>query len=124
MMQMQKTVSSMWIPTEDEITYYKRIGGNEAADDAYYRDMLPLMLEHINEECTQVFELNELPANVKLFLANSIAFFSNVEHGLKSEHVNSVIYTYDFSTLPKTITDLLAKYGYGRSRNGARFHVL
>lgn len=114
----------MWVPTADEITYYKRIGGNEEGADDYYKDMLPLMLEHINDECTQAFESNALPANVKLFLAQSIAYLSNVEHGLKSESVSSVSFSYDFSEIPKAITGLLVKYGYGNPKNGARFHVL
>lgn len=113
----------MWIPTEEEIAYYKRLGQNPDADDAYYADMLPLLLEHVNEECTQTFSPTELPGNVRLFLANAVTFYSNASFGLKSESVDDVTFSYDFDKLPGTLTGLLAKYGYGRSGMGARFHV-
>lgn len=112
----------MW-PSNEEIAYYKRIGNNETATDEYYNDMLQLVLEHVNEECVEQFTPPDLPANVKLFLAQSIAFFYNMEPGLKSESVSSVSYSFDFSQLPVGITGLLGKYGYGSKRNYAKFHA-
>ena len=112
----------MW-PTVNDITYYKRIGKLEE-DDTYVADMLPLLLEHINSECVVEFTAPDLPANVKLFLAQSLAFFSAAQPGLESEKMGSVSFSYNFKELPVALKDLLSQYGYGRKRSGARFHVL
>lgn len=114
----------MWVPTPDEITYYKRIGQCADLDDQYVIDTLPLILEMAQSECTVEFSYPNLPSNVKLFLAHSLQFYGAAQPGLKSERMGTVSYSYDFAKLPSYISDFLANFGYGRKRNGARFHVL
>lgn len=115
----------MWKPTADEIAYYKRNARLESASDEYITDQLPLLLEHINEECSNVeFKYENLPANVKMFLFGALNFLHSAQYGVKSEKMGSVSFTYDYDNIPANLTGLLSKYGYKRSQNGARYHVL
>lgn len=114
----------MWTPTADEIAYYKRNAKLDNVSDEYITDQLPLLLEHVNEECEVQFNHSNLPANVKMFIIGALNYFGSAQYGLESEKMGSVSFSYDFSEMPKSLKDLLAKYGYGRKRNGARYHVL
>lgn len=113
-----------WEVTAEELAYYKRNAQlGDDVDDDYIKDQLNLMLGHVNDECTVQFKAPDIPANVKLFIIGSIQFFQSAQHGLKSEKMGSVAFSYDFTALPKTLTDMLLMYGYGRKRTGAKFHV-
>ena len=112
---------SMWVLTPTEIAYFKRIGQCEGVDDLYVSDMIPLLFDHVNEECAKEFTVESMTASVKLFLAQALAFFSVMQPGLEGERVGSVSFNYDFSKLPDTITGLLSQYGYGKKRGIARF---
>lgn len=113
-----------WDVTADELVYYKRNAQfEEDVSDDYIKDQLNLLLGHINDECTVQFTPPNLPSNVTLFLIGAMQFFQSAQHGLKSERMGSVSFSYDFGTLPKSLTDLLLMYGYSHKRNGARFHV-
>lgn len=98
-----------WNPTDEDISYYKKINQDEEDNVEYYRIMLPLLLGKINEDYEQTFEPTSLPSNVKLFLALAINFYGS-DIGVTSERMGSVSYSYDFSALPSTITDLLISY--------------
>lgn len=98
-----------WIPTEDEVAYYKTINQDKSANEDTYKVMLPLLLEKLNEDYDQSFSSPNLPANVKIFLAKATQFFTG-NTGLKSRSMGTVSYSFDFQKLPSTITDLLARY--------------
>lgn len=102
-------------PTNEEVTQIKRLAQDEEANDTYYSDMIPIVLEHINDNITEAFkdDYTALPGTVKLFIAQTIRFFNSAEFGLESEKMGSVSYSYDYTTLPVAITNLLTKYGYG-----------
>lgn len=103
-----------WIPTEDEIKFYKSLNKDKQANDEYYRAMLPVLLEYVNEEYRQNFKPDSLPGSVKLFLAKAIEFYSN-KAGLESRRMGTVSYSFKLSELPKSITDLLIKYRKARA---------
>lgn len=105
-----------WIPSTEEITYYKGLNQDKASNEDYYKSMLPLLLEKVNEDYTQSFDHINLPANVKLFLAKATQFYSG-SPGLKSRSMGTVSYSFDFSELPETITGLLVRY------RKAKYHV-
>lgn len=105
-----------WVPTAEEIAYYKGLNQDKAANEDYYASMLPLLLEKVNEDCSQSFVPNNIPANVKIFLAKATQFYSGAT-GLKSRSMGTVSYSFDFNELPKSITDLLARY------RKAKYHV-
>lgn len=114
-----------WIPTQDEIDYFKRLARDPNGDDEYYEMMLPLLLEWVNAETCQNFTHDDLPATVKLFLAQAVKLMGSNTNGLKSKKMGSVSYTLqDFGTTLSGLTGMLAMYGFGRKKNGARFHVL
>ena len=98
-----------WVPTPEELTYYKTLNHDSAANESYYQVMLPLLLEKVNEDYNQSFTPTNLPANVKLFLAKAVQFYGGAV-GLKSRRMGTVSYAFDFSTLPSSIMDLLARY--------------
>ena len=99
-----------WIPTDEEVRQYKSLNQDKSANEDYYKVMLPIILESVNDEYNQCFEPSNLPGVVKLFLAKAIQFYSGAGSGVKSRSMGSVSYSYDFSNLPSTITSLLARY--------------
>lgn len=106
-----------WIPTPDEIAVFKALNQDKKANDDYYKVMLPILLESVNEEYNQCFEPGELPGAVKLFLAKAVQFYSGVGSGVKSRSMGTVSYDYDFTNLPSSVTVLLARY------RKAKYHV-
>lgn len=105
-----------WVPSDEEITYYKGLNQDKASNGEYYRSVLPLLLEKVNEDYNQSFEHTSVPSNVKLFLAKATQFYSGFP-GLKSRSMGTVSYSFDFSELPQSITGLLARY------RKAKYHV-
>lgn len=105
-----------WIPSDEEIKYYKALNQDKASNEEYYASMLPILLEKVNEDYCLSIEPESLPANVKLFLAKATQFYSGPT-GLKSRSMGTVSYSFDFSNLPQSITDLLARY------RKAKYHV-
>lgn len=105
-----------WTPTDEEIAEYKALNQDKSNDDAYYKVMLPILLESVNEEYNQSFKPDNLPGAVKLFLAKATQFYAN-NTGLKSRKMGTVSYSYDFSNLPSSISGLLDRY------RKAKYHV-
>ena len=105
-----------WVPTTEEIAYYKGLNQDKATNGDYYASMLPLLLEKVNEDYNQSFEPFNIPANVKLFLAKATQFYSGAI-GMKSRSMGTVSYSFDFNELPNSLTDLLERY------RKAKFHV-
>lgn len=106
----------MWTVTDDEVTYYATLGQVKKPNADYYKVMLPLLLEKVNEDYGTKFKHTDLPANVKIFLAKAIAFYAG-HTGLKSRKMGSVSYTFDFTELEGSITSLLQGY------RKAKYHV-
>lgn len=98
-----------WIPTDEEVAYFKALNRDNSKDDDYYKAMLPLLLEMVNKRYNQRFKPDKLPADVKLFLAKATEFFK-MQQGLKARRMDDVSYTYEISELPKSITNLLINY--------------
>lgn len=99
-----------WIPSDEEVAYYKALNQDKSDNSDYYKMMLPLLLENVNEEYNQNFDPTNLPGGIKIFLAKAVQFYANSGSGLTSRSMGSVSYSFDFSTLPSTLTDLLTKY--------------
>lgn len=99
-----------WIPSDEEVAYYKSLNQDKSKNEDYYKVMLPIVLDNVNEEYNQNFNQANLPGAVKLFLAKAVQFYSNSGSGLKSRSMGTISYTFDFSTLPSTLTGLLARY--------------
>lgn len=106
----------MWIVSEEQVKHFATLGNAKKVNADYYKAMLPLLLKKVNEDYGTKFEHNDLPANVEIFLAKAVAFYSGAT-GLKSRKMGSVSYTYSFDELPATITDLLQYY------RKAKYHV-
>lgn len=106
----------MWTVTDEDVTYYATLGQVKKPNADYYKTMLPILLEKVNEDYNTKFTPDELPANIKLFLAKAISFYSG-HAGLKSRRMGSVSYSYDFNEMPTFITDLLRGY------RKAKYHV-
>lgn len=109
-----------WTPTDEEIKYYKVICGDKSStNDEFYKVMLPLVLDMLNDQLCQKFTPTTLPSALKIFLAKSTNFFSG-NGALKGRSMGTVSYTFDFGTLPSALTDLLKPYDACRK---AKFHV-
>lgn len=108
-----------WNPTQEEIDYYKKLAGDPNGDNDYYAMMLPLMLESMNEQLCQCFTIDKLPASLKIYLGKATGFFKK-DNTLKSRHMGTVSYSWDASTLPASISNLLKPYN---RCSGGRFVV-
>lgn len=106
----------MWTPTDEEVTYYKTLAQDKTPNEEYYKVMLPLLLDKVNEDYNQSFTSETAPANVKIFMAKATQFLGG-NAGLKSRKMGSVSYSFNFSELPSYLTDLLVRY------RKAKFHV-
>lgn len=106
----------MWAVTDDDVKYYATLGQVKKPNVDYYKAMLPVLLDKVNEDYNTCFTPENMPPNVKLFLAKAVPFFSGAS-GLKSRKMGSVSYSFDFNDMPAAITDLLKRY------RKARFHV-
>ena len=115
----------MRTPTTEEIAQIKRLAQDEETSDTYYEDMIPIVLEHINDNITEPFEddYTALPGTVKLFIAQTVGYFAQAAFGVKSEKMGSVSFSYDYSKLPASITGLLSKYGYGQDDGTVTFYA-
>ncbi|QCR33129.1 hypothetical protein [Lysinibacillus sp. SGAir0095] len=98
-----------WTPTAEEVEQFKTLNQDKSANEDYYKVMLPILLETVNDEYNQCFEPSNLPGAVKLFLAKATQFYS-MNSGLKSRSMGSVSYDFDFANLPSSITSLLTRY--------------
>lgn len=105
-----------WVPTPAEIQEFKTLNQDKSNNDEYYKVMLPILLDSVNEEYNQSFKPDNLPGAVKLFLAKATQFYA-MNTGLKSRKMGTVSYSFDFSNLPTSITDLLNRY------RKAKYHV-
>lgn len=113
----------MRVPTNEEVAEIKRLAKDEETSDVYYKDMIPIVLEHVNDNIEVPFndEYATLPGTVKLFIALTINYFAEAAFGVKSEKMGSASFTYDYSKLPASITNLLSKYGYGADDRKVKF---
>lgn len=109
-----------WIPTDEEIKSFKLLGGDKSTgNEDYYREMLPLQLEMLNDQLCQKFTSDTLPASIKLYLSKAVGFFAK-DGNLKSRSMGTVSYSWDNSELPFSVTKLLK--GYNKC-SGGRFHA-
>lgn len=109
-------MSAAWIVTDEEVNYYATLANAKKVNADYYKAMLPLLLKKVNEDYKTKFVHTDLPANVEIFLAKAVAFYSGAT-GLKSRKMGSVSYSYNFDELPATLTSLLEGY------RKAKYHV-
>lgn len=86
---------------------------NTDKHDPYLIEMLPIMIEHAEDQCRTSFG-DELPGGVKLFVVNAIKFNMNPP-GLKSRSMGEVSYSYN-TDFPPNIMRYLAPYKKVRIR--------
>lgn len=72
---------------------------------AYLDDYIPILLEFSEDKCNNVFDDENPPAGVKLFIAESIKHKLNSK-GLTSRSMGSVSYSYDTELPDKVIKNL------------------
>lgn len=104
----------MWEPTQQQIEEIKAINGVQgAAQDEYYRIMLPIVFDEAKAYCNNTFGETdllqpEIPGGVKQFMAKRIQFSQN-KAGLRNRSMGTVSYSYE-SEFPKGFYDTLRPY--------------
>ncbi|MBT2599089.1 MULTISPECIES: phage head-tail connector protein [unclassified Oceanobacillus] len=90
----------------DEIATMAEI--DQEKHKSYLSIMVPILIEFAEDECGTSFNVLQLPAGVKLFIADSIKYKLKSK-GLSSRSMGSVSYSYD-TKLPEKVKDHLSPY--------------
>lgn len=94
------------MPLIDEIAIMAEI--DQEKHRSYLSIMVPTLIEVAEDECGTSFNVLQLPAGVKLFIAESIKYkLKNT--GLSSRSMGSVSYSYD-TKLPDKVKGHLSPY--------------
>ncbi|WP_419892818.1 phage head-tail connector protein [Oceanobacillus kimchii] len=94
------------MPLIDEIAIMAEI--DQAKHERYLSIMVPIFIEVAEDHCGTSFNVMQLPAGVKLFIAESIKYkLKNA--GLSSRSMGSVSYSYD-TKLPDKVKNHLSPY--------------
>ncbi|MBT2661943.1 hypothetical protein [Bacillus sp. ISL-45] len=110
----------MYKPTDDEVKEIMLINGESRTEQMeHYRTMLPLLFDHVKEECNNTFGDSEttspvIPGGVKIFMAKAIEFYQN-KTGLRNRSMGTVSYSFE-SELPRSLYNNLRAYRKVRFR--------
>ncbi|MDR4249024.1 phage head-tail connector protein [Bacillus pumilus] len=92
-----------------DIQQIKRmIGMTTGKHDDYLSEVVPIFVEYASDFCKNKFDVDDLPAGVKIFVAKAVEF-NMKPAGLASRSMGDVSYSYD-TDFPETIAKHLYPY--------------
>lgn len=104
----------MDVPSELLDQLKKILGISDDSRDDYLNIMIPLVVDDVQEQCNDTFDVNNLPSGIIRYLAKVLEFEMG-DSRLKSRSMGNVSYSFN-TELPDSVTKLLRPYKRVRFR--------
>jgi hypothetical protein len=90
------------------------LGITDNSKDDYLNTMIPLIVDDVQEQCNNTFDISNLPSGIIRYLAKALEFDMG-DSRLKSRSLGNVSYSFN-TELPDSVAKLLRPYKKVRFR--------